>query len=464
MLARRQELNTQLQVFIDAFLLAFSLWAGYALRYYSTFWFDLSKTIDPQRNYAWLLLVIMPFGPILLDLQGFYQSPLNKTQWKSFVQILRAMIGLSIIVSACVIFLRQPLANRSVPLLFILIGTLVLMVKERIIAEHLRRKAMRGERREPVLLAGSPQDIAALEQSFTPEQKLLIDVVAKIDIDQQPISDLVEAMHRHSVARVIFAASHAQLSRVEEAIGACEIEGVPAWLVADFIRTSIAKPDFDAFGGRPMLVFRSTPEVSWTLFIKEWIIDRPVALILLVAMAIPMAIAALIIRVTSHGAVIFRQRRAGRFGKPFVMYKFRSMADDAEMRRAELEPFNQMHGPVFKVESDPRVTPFGRWLRRTSFDELPQLVNVLMGDMSLVGPRPLPLYEVEKFENTAQRRRLSVKPGLTCLWQISGRNQVRDFGDWVRLDLDYIDRWSLALDFKILLRTIPAVIMGLGAK
>jgi exopolysaccharide biosynthesis polyprenyl glycosylphosphotransferase len=463
MLARRQELNTQLQVLIDAFLLALSLWAAYVLRYYATFWFNLSNTVDPQQNYAWLLLVIMPFGPVFLDLQGFYQSPLNKTEWKSFVQILRAMIGLSIIVSVCVIFLRWPLANRSVPLLFILIGTLVLLVKERIIAGHLRRKAMRGERREPVLLAGLPQDIAALEQSFTPEQELLMDVAGRIDIEKQPISELVEAMHRHAVTRVIFAAGHSQLNRVEQAISACEIEGVPAWLVADFIQTSIAKPDFDALAGRPMLVFRSTPEVSWALLVKATI-DRVGAALSLLVMAVPMAIVALIIRITSHGPVIFRQRRAGRFGKPFVMYKFRSMADDAEMRRAELEPFNQMHGPVFKVESDPRVTPFGRWLRRTSFDELPQLVNVLMGDMSLVGPRPLPLYEVEKFEDTAQRRRLSVKPGLTCLWQISGRNQVRDFRDWVRLDLDYIDRWSLALDFKILLRTIPAVILGLGAK
>jgi lipopolysaccharide/colanic/teichoic acid biosynthesis glycosyltransferase len=212
-----------------------------------------------------------------------------------------------------------------------------------------------------------------------------------------------------------------------------------------------------------MLVFRSAPDVSWTLLLKE-IIDRVGAFVALVPLAIPMAIAALVIRITSNGPVIFRQHRAGRFGKPFVMYKFRSMTNDAEMRRAELEPFNQMQGPVFKVECDPRVTPFGRWLRRTSFDELPQLVNVLMGDMSLVGPRPLPLYEVEKFENTAQRRRLSVKPGLTCLWQISGRNEMRDFRDWVRLDLDYIDRWSLGLDLKILLRTIPVVILGPGAK
>ncbi|MEY2555036.1 MAG: hypothetical protein QOF93_180 [Verrucomicrobiota bacterium] len=463
MLARRQELNTQLQVLIDAFLLALALWAAYALRYYSTFWFSLSKSVDPQNNYAWLLIPIMAFGPILLDLQGFYQSPLNKTKWRSIVQIVRAMIGLSIIISGCVIFLRLPLANRTVPLLFILIATLGLLAKERLIAAHLRRKAVRGEEREPVLLAGLPQDLAALERSFTPEQRLLIDVVGRIDIDRQPLSDLVEAMHRYAVSRVIFAAGHSQLNRVEQAISACEVEGVPAWLVADFIQTSIAKPDFDAFAGRPMLVFRSTPEVSWALLIKD-IFDRVVALIVLLVMAIPMGIASLIIRITSPGPVIFRQRRAGKHGRPFVMYKFRSMTDDAEMRRAELEPFNQMSGPVFKVESDPRITRFGRWLRRTSFDELPQLVNVLMGDMSLVGPRPLPVYEVEKFENTAQRRRLSVKPGLTCLWQISGRNQVRDFQDWVKLDLDYIDRWSLALDFKILLRTIPAVILGLGAK
>src|SRR5438270_2328520 len=349
MLARRQELNTQLQQLIDAFLLAMAVWAAYVGRYYSTFLFNTRDTVDPQSNYAWLLIPIMAFCPILLDLQGFYQSPLNKTPWRSFVQIVRSMIGLSIIVSACVIFLRLPLANRTVPLLFIFIGTIVLLVKERLIAAHLRRKAMRGEQREPLLLAGLPQDMAALERSFTPEQRLLVDVVGRIDIDRQPISDLVEAMHRHAVSRVIFAAGHSQLNRVEQAISACEVEGVPAWLVADFIRTSIAKPDFDAFAGRPMLVFRSTPEVSWALLIKD-IFDRVVALIALLLMAIPMAIAAFIIRITSPGPVILRKRRAGLHGKAFIMYKFRSMADDAEMRRAELEPFNQMCGPALTVQ------------------------------------------------------------------------------------------------------------------
>lgn len=463
MLARKQELNTQLQQLIDSFLLAISLIVAYFLRSYATSWFNLTRTIDPFTNYQWLLVVVMPFGPILLDLQAFYQTPLAKKTWKSFVQIVRAMIYLSILVSACIIFLRLPLPNRSVPILFILIATLVLLLKERIAIAIIRQRAARGELRERVLLAGIPQDIAALEQSFTPDQKMLMQIAGRIDIEKQPISDLVEAMHRHAVARVVFAAGHSQLNRIEQAIGACEVEGVPAWLVADFIQTSIAQPDFDAFAGRPMLVFRSTPEVSWALLIKG-IIDRVSALIGLIVLAIPMAIVALTIRLTSPGPVIFRQQRAGKHGKAFTMYKFRSMATDAEMRRAELEPFNQMQGPVFKVEDDPRITPFGRWLRRTSVDELPQLLNVLMGDMSLVGPRPLPIYEVEKFEDTAQRRRLSVKPGITCLWQISGRNQVQDFSDWVKLDLDYIDRWSLGLDFKILLRTIPAVLFGFGAK
>jgi lipopolysaccharide/colanic/teichoic acid biosynthesis glycosyltransferase len=163
------------------------------------------------------------------------------------------------------------------------------------------------------------------------------------------------------------------------------------------------------------------------------------------------------IRLSSPGPILFRQLRSGLNGKPFTMYKFRSMVTNAEQLKHELAVLNEMDGPVFKVTNDPRVTRFGRFLRRYSFDELPQLWNVLRGEMSLVGPRPLPVDEVRRFDDLAHRRRLSVKPGLTCLWQISGRNNVTDFKDWVRLDLEYIDNWSIWLDFKILLQTIPIV-------
>jgi lipopolysaccharide/colanic/teichoic acid biosynthesis glycosyltransferase len=146
------------------------------------------------------------------------------------------------------------------------------------------------------------------------------------------------------------------------------------------------------------------------------------------------------------------------------MLKFRSMITDAEQRKHELAVLNEMSGPVFKVTNDPRVTRVGRILRKFSVDEFPQLINVLRGEMSLVGPRPLPVDEVRRFGDFAHRRRLSVKPGITCLWQVSGRNDVRDFRDWVRLDLEYIDNWSLWLDLKILFRTIPVVLLGTGAK
>ena len=176
------------------------------------------------------------------------------------------------------------------------------------------------------------------------------------------------------------------------------------------------------------------------------------------------ALIALLIKVTSPGPVLFRQQRSGINGQPFTLYKFRTMVTNAEQLKHELAAMNEMNGPVFKVSNDPRVTPIGKFLRKYSLDELPQLYNVLRGEMSLVGPRPLPVDEVKRFNDLAHRRRLSVKPGLTCLWQISGRNNVTDFKEWVRLDLEYIDNWSLWLDLKILWRTLPAVLAATGAK
>ena len=194
------------------------------------------------------------------------------------------------------------------------------------------------------------------------------------------------------------------------------------------------------------------------------LIDFVGALVLLMGSLIVMVPAAIIIRSTSPGPVFFKQQRAGLNGRPFNMYKFRSMVNNAEQLKQELAQLNEMSGPVFKVTNDPRVTPFGRFIRKWSIDELPQLWNVVKGDMSLVGPRPLPVDEVARFDDLAHRRRLSVKPGLTCLWQVSGRNDVKDFKDWVRLDLEYIDNWTIWLDLKILARTVPVVLTGAGAR
>jgi lipopolysaccharide/colanic/teichoic acid biosynthesis glycosyltransferase len=241
---------------------------------------------------------------------------------------------------------------------------------------------------------------------------------------------------------------------------------VEAWISASFIRTQIARPVFDSVGNKPMLVLRSTPELSWELMLKGFF-DR-IAATLIIICTLPLWIIAIIgIRIQSPSApAFFSQLRAGRYGRPFRMWKFRTMVPNAEklLDQVKEQHGNQMDGPVFKLDHDPRVFSFGEWLRKLSIDELPQLLNVVKGDMSLVGPRPLPLYEVEAFSEITHRRRLSVKPGITCEWQAGGRNTITSFEQWVEMDLRYIDNWSLWLDFNILLRTIPAVLFRKGAK
>lgn len=463
MLGRKQELNLQALQLADGILLVAAFWVAHTLRFFAPSLFLFDTPIGPFKEFQWLLFAIMPFGPICLEMQGFYNNPLQKGGGKSLGQIGRAFFWLGLLIAAAAYFLRLDVPSRAVMPMFAVISVLALLIRERISIVRYRARAKREELRERLILVGTPADLHQLRHSFTPEQVIESEIVAEIDIESQSVGELVEALHQYSVGRVIFAGGHSHLHRLQEGIAACEVEGVEAWLAADFIRTAIARPDFDVFGNRPMLVFRTTPDVSWALRFKT-LIDKAGALIGLVLLSWGFVIAIVGIKLTSPGPVIFRQKRAGKNGKPFTMYKFRSMHTDAEMRQAELVAFNQMEGPVFKIDNDPRVTPFGKFLRRTSIDEFPQLLNVLKGDMSIVGPRPLPIYEVEKFENTAQRRRLSMKPGLTCLWQISGRNAIKNFDEWVKLDLRYIDQWSLWLDAEIILKTFPVVFLGSGAR
>jgi lipopolysaccharide/colanic/teichoic acid biosynthesis glycosyltransferase len=213
-------------------------------------------------------------------------------------------------------------------------------------------------------------------------------------------------------------------------------------------------------GARPTWLLSGPRTPRWKLAVKR-AIDLVGALALIVLLSPLLVALAMVVRLSSAGPIFYRWQARGRNGRPFTAYKFRTMVRDADARKAELLAYNYMLGPVFKLAEDPRVTRAGRWLRRYSLDELPQLWNVLKGEMSLVGPRPPHGHEYVQFE-LWQMRKLSVTPGLTCLWQVNGRNRIRDFGQWARLDLDYIDHWSLRLDFSILLRTVGAVIAGTG--
>ncbi len=463
MIGRRQELNLQFLQIVDALLLAFAFWSAHTFRFIGVEWKLFATSIAPFREFQWLLFVLVPFGPICFEAQGFYEHPTRKTFAKSLAQLGRGALILGLIIAGSSYFLKLNLESRAVMPLLGFFGAVLILLRERVTISRYRRRIKTGALREPIILAGSVEDMNQFRHSFTAEQVMEIEVAEQIDVEKQTASELISALHKHTVGRVIFIGDHTQLGRLQEHIAACEIEGVEAWLSADFLRTAIARPDFDAFGNKPMLVFRAAPSVSWALHIKS-LFDRAIALVALVLLSWLFLVIAIIIKITSPGPAIFRQARGGKNGRPFQILKFRTMVTDAEMQRDELARMNQNSGPAFKSDRDPRITRIGKYLRKTSLDELPQLWNVVLGDMSLVGPRPLPIYEVEKFETTAQRRRLSMKPGITCLWQISGRSNITSFERWVALDLEYIDNWSLWLDAKILFRTIPVVLFGRGAK
>jgi exopolysaccharide biosynthesis polyprenyl glycosylphosphotransferase len=243
--------------------------------------------------------------------------------------------------------------------------------------------------------------------------------------------------------------------------GLCEEQGILVRHLSNPFNLKLARSRADQFGDDTILTLTTGSMGGVPVFFKR-VLDIVLSFIALLLLAPPLLLVALCIKLTSPGLVFFVQERVGLNKRRFRLYKFRTMVADAEKKQVELEEFNEVSGPVFKIKNDPRVTPIGKLLRKTSIDELPQLINVLKGDMSLVGPRPLPVRDYEGFDEDWHRRRFSVRPGITCLWQINGRSNV-SFEKWMQLDMEYIDSWSLLLDLKILAKTIPAVLRGSGA-
>jgi exopolysaccharide biosynthesis polyprenyl glycosylphosphotransferase len=272
---------------------------------------------------------------------------------------------------------------------------------------------------------------------------------------------LATVLHERAVDLVVFFPPLHQAVEAGPLVQACEKVGVPTAFVVDHGQRYAYRPNLQMVGATPLLSFDWTPPRDTGLAVKH-LIDPLVAALVLLAVSPVLLVTALAVRVSMGSPIFFGQERVGLHGRRFKMWKFRSMVNDAEKQRDALLARNEMSGPVFKVTDDPRVTRVGRLIRKWSIDELPQLVNVLLGEMSLVGPRPLPLGEQQGIEGW-YRRRLTMRPGITGLWQVSGRSGV-DFDAWMQLDLQYVDEWSLLLDFKLLVLTLPAVLARRGAK
>jgi exopolysaccharide biosynthesis polyprenyl glycosylphosphotransferase len=409
--------------------------------------------------------------PLLFEHLGMYQSQRRRSIWH-----ILGRVGLAALVSgAAVGFVSFALSAPLAPSFAVACAGAQLATLgtfRALIFSGLRFARRRGRNYRNVLIIGSgPRAYDAWREierhrewglhvlGFADERDSAVDPA----LDEQKVfklSDLPDLFREQTVDEVLVACPRSLLPTLNPVIQLAASVGVPVTLVSDLFGDFLPPPKTGRFGHLPALSFSVVHHNPTMLFVKR-MIDVAVASALLVLAAPILAVSGILIKATSPGPILFRQIRCGLYGRRFHVLKLRTMYQDAEARRAELAHLNEMSGPVFKIRNDPRITPVGRYLRRWSLDELPQLWNVLRGDMSLVGPRPPIPGEVAQYE-TAQRRRLSMRPGLTCLWQVSGRNEI-GFEDWVKLDLQYIDTWSVAQDLRILARTVPTVFRGTGA-
>ena len=421
-----------------------------------------SREIGEFGLYVPYIAMMAVLAPLALSRRGLYRHFAGRGRKANLTAMLEASLILFLVGVSVIFFFKQS-PSRIVFIVFVPTFFLLLLLREEIFFRFrlFRRQAEHYSVRL-LLVTESPEGSDRWINLFS-DAPVGVRITRTFPVESGSIADFTKALHEDSAGIVLFEVGTRHMNWTAQAIKACEEEGVEAWLSTDFVGTQIARAQFEEIMNRNLLVFRSTRAGTWQSVAKA-LLDRITSTLLLILLSPLFLLIWIAIKWESPGPVFFKQRRSGRHGDPFTMYKFRTMHSDAEMRKAELEALNEMSGPVFKIKKDPRVTRVGSFLRFTSLDELPQLINVFLGQMSLVGPRPLPTYETLAMTANAQRRRLSVTPGMTCLWQISGRNEVTDFADWVRLDLEYIDQWSLWLDFQILLRTIPAVLFGRGAR
>ena len=422
---------------------------------------------------------LLPVFVIIWGLMLYFFDMYNSFRLKSMLEVVSiifktAVFSLIFFISFIFMF-NLAYVNRHIIMLSVICAAAFLLVEKIALIAAIRIARKKGYNYRNFLIVGTGQRAQNFISLIEKRNEWGLKVIGLVDEDPSKkgqvingykvlgsFDDVPSIINSNVVDEVIFVVPRSWMDRIEGVMRCCEIEGLKIHIALDYFDLKLSRPRQTDFHGFPLLTFESTSDKIWQLFIKRLfdVIFSSLAIFFLSPLFIVLAV---IIKATSEGPVFFRQERCGLNGRRFMLYKFRTMFKDAEAKLEDLRKFNEMEGPVFKMENDPRITGIGKFLRKFSLDEFPQLWNVLRGDMSLIGPRPPIPKEVEKYDYW-QRRRLSMKPGLSCLWQISGRNKISSFDEWMKLDLEYIDNWSLWLDAKIFLRTIPIVLFGIGAK
>jgi exopolysaccharide biosynthesis polyprenyl glycosylphosphotransferase len=454
-----------------SFVAAYYLWER--VRSMAPAW-PMGSDIVLDSSYLIIMAAAIVLLVVIFNFQGAY-SYQRFTSFKSEVKIiLRTVVWWALLLVVIVFLMRPGYIPRTLVAIFIGVNLVLLIIEKFFLFSIAKITRSREQNRKKILVAGTGNQAQQFVETIQKHFHWGLDIVGFLGDTREQVGralfgkkilgtfdDILQLLHAHPVDEVILAVSTRRLCEVQEVLETCEREGVQVRIISDFLGKIATRFRADVVYGLPIISISYIPENQVALAVKRGM-DIIISLIALILLSPLLVIIAAAIKISSPGPVIYQWKVVGFNKKPFTSWKFRTMVVGADRMKAQLASLNEMTGPVFKIAQDPRVTSVGRFLRKYSLDELPQLWSVLIGDMSLVGPRPAFKDELKRYDSW-QRRKLSIKPGITCLWQINGRNAINNFDEWARMDLAYIDNWSLWLDCKILLKTIPAVIFGRGA-
>ncbi len=467
MLKERETVLRRFLIFVDACVLVLAYLFAYLLQGL------LTEGPLPLPKFWLALAFAIPYWCLALYANGLYQSMRTRT----YLEILWAVIksaGLTFLLLGTFIFLvKLTFMSRLFFLLFMGFGLLFIWLEKTAIfmsTHYVRRQGLNTRR---LLVVGTGKRANEFVKRVDKHPEWGFEILGAIDDEPGrgihqvgrlvvigTLGDIPTIFHKDAVDEVVFVVPRSRLNSLQGAIEDCETEGVGVTVAVDLFDTKLARSSVAELDGLPLLHFKTTHAKEWELLVKR-VFDFAASGLGIIVLSPLFLIMAILIKATSKGPVFFKQNRLGLAGRRFTLYKFRTMRQGAQDVLSDVVDLQSMTTPEFREKKTKWITPIGRFMRKFSIDELPQLINVFVGHMSIVGPRPTVPDEVEKYKDW-QRRRFSMKPGITCLWQVNGRNNIA-FEDWMKLDLEYLDNWSLWLDTKILMKTVPVVLFGIGA-
>ncbi len=482
MLKEKESVLQKVAIVLDALLIVLAFLAAFFLRqqFHTFYRFNIipSSLMVPETtaslsDYLVVLFLVVPTWCLILQMNGMYRSMRTRQLHEIVWIILKSMFFMILVFGAFVFLFKFWHVSRLFFIFFIILVFVFIFLEKVIIFVTMHYLRRRGYGLRSLLVVGTGNRADNIITKLKDHPEWGFQVLGAIDDEPGrgvervgdmeiigAIDDLPDILHRQAVDEVIFVVPRSRLNFIENSVYVCETEGVKATVAVDLFDLKIAQSKPSEIENIPLISFETTVAKEWELFIKRTL-DFILSGLGIIVLSPFLLIGAALIKLTSPGPVFYKQERLGLNGRRFVLYKFRTMHVGSDNDLAEVNVNHEMDDPEFKKKKIQHITGVGRFMRKFSIDELPQLFNVFVGHMSLVGPRPCVPEEVEQYKPW-QRRRMSMRPGITCLWQVGGRNKI-SFEDWMKLDLEYLDNWSLWLDFKILAKTIPVVIFGIGA-